>query len=136
MCLFLLDIFFIYISNVITFPGFCSENPLFPLPSPCSPTHPLPLPGPGIPLYWGTDPSQDQGPLLPLITTRPFSAICTVGAMGLSMCTLWLVIESLGTLGIQVGSYCSSYRATNPFSSLGPFSSSSIGDPVLRAMVG
>jgi hypothetical protein len=31
-------------------------------------THPLPLPGPGIPLYWGKEPSQDQGHLLPLMT--------------------------------------------------------------------
>ena len=42
--------------------------PLSPSPSPCSPTHPLPLPGPGIPLYWVIEPSQDQGPLLPLMT--------------------------------------------------------------------
>ena len=34
------------------------------------------------------------------------------------------------------GSYCSSsYGAAKPFSSLGPFSSSSIGDPVLSPMV-
>jgi hypothetical protein len=26
-------------------------------------THPLPLPHPGIPLHWGIEPSQDQGPL-------------------------------------------------------------------------
>jgi hypothetical protein len=55
--LFLLDIFFIYISNVIPFPSFPSENPLSPFPSPYSPTHPLPLPDPGIPLYWGIEPS-------------------------------------------------------------------------------
>ena len=43
----------------------------FPLPaSPCSPTHPLLLPGPGIPLCWGIEPSQDQGPLLPLMTDQ------------------------------------------------------------------
>jgi hypothetical protein len=65
---FLFDIFFIYISNVIPFPGFTSENPLSPPPSPCSPTYPLPLPVPGIPLYWGIEPLQDQGPLLPLKT--------------------------------------------------------------------
>ena len=28
-----------------------------------SPTYPLLLSGPGIPLYWGIEPSQDQGPL-------------------------------------------------------------------------
>jgi hypothetical protein len=39
---FILDIFFIYISNVSPFPSFFSENPLS--------TPPPPLPGPGIPL--------------------------------------------------------------------------------------
>jgi hypothetical protein len=43
---FLLDIFFIYISNAI-------PKAPYTLPPPCSPTHPLLLPGPGIPLYWG-----------------------------------------------------------------------------------
>jgi hypothetical protein len=58
---FLLDIFFIYISNVIPFPRFPSENSLFPNP-------PTPIPGPGIPLYRGIEPSQDLGFLLPLMT--------------------------------------------------------------------
>ena len=65
---FLLDIFFIYISNVIPFPCFPSENPLSPPSSTCSPTLPLPFPSPGIPLFWGIEPSQDQGPHLPLMT--------------------------------------------------------------------
>jgi hypothetical protein len=43
---FLLDIFFIYISNAI-------PKVSYTLPLPCSPTHPLPLLGPDIPLYWG-----------------------------------------------------------------------------------
>jgi hypothetical protein len=43
---FLLDIFFIYISNAI-------QKVLYTLAIPCSPTHPLLLPGPGITLYWG-----------------------------------------------------------------------------------
>jgi hypothetical protein len=43
---FLLDIFFIYISNAIP------KVPYTLLP-PCFPTHPLPLLGPGVPLYWG-----------------------------------------------------------------------------------
>jgi hypothetical protein len=42
-----------------------------------------------------------------------------------------------GNSGILVSSYCcSSYGAANPFSSLGPFSSSFIGDPALSPMVG
>jgi hypothetical protein len=42
--IFLLDIFFIYISNAI-------PKVPYTLPPPCSPTHPLPLLGPDIPLY-------------------------------------------------------------------------------------
>ena len=49
---FLLNIFFIYISNVIPFPHF-SSNPSQPiLPSLCSLTNPLPLSCPGITLHW------------------------------------------------------------------------------------
>jgi hypothetical protein len=44
--IFLLDIFFIYISNAILKVPY--TLPLF-----CSPTHPLLFLGPGIPLYWG-----------------------------------------------------------------------------------
>jgi hypothetical protein len=44
--IFLLDIFFIYISNAIL------KVPIS-LHLPCSPTHPLPIPGPDISLYWG-----------------------------------------------------------------------------------
>ena len=34
------------------------------------PTHPLPHPCPGIPQHWGIKPSQDQGPLLPLMQDK------------------------------------------------------------------
>jgi hypothetical protein len=48
--IFLLDIFFIYISNVIPFHGFHSKKT--PISSSlCSPTHPPVLPGPGIHLH-------------------------------------------------------------------------------------
>jgi hypothetical protein len=41
----------------------------------------------------------------------------------------------LGSSGVLVDSYyCSSYGAANPFSSLGPLSSSSFGNPVLSPM--
>ena len=45
-------------------------------PSPClykgahPPTHSLPPPCPGIPLHWGMEPSQDQGPPLPLMPDK------------------------------------------------------------------
>ena len=54
---------------------------------------------PGIPLYWGIEPSKDQGPLLPLMSHRPFSATYAAGAMDPSMYTLWLVVQSLLVLG-------------------------------------
>ena len=41
---FLLDIFFIYISNVIPLPGFPSKKTPVPSHSPCLPSHPLLLP--------------------------------------------------------------------------------------------
>jgi hypothetical protein len=63
----LLDIFFIYISNVMPFPSFPSKNPLSCPSSPLLPNPLTPIPGPGIPLHWGIKPSQDQGPLLPLM---------------------------------------------------------------------
>jgi hypothetical protein len=67
---------------------------------------------------------------------RPSSATHVSGAMGPSMCTLWLVVYSLGDLLLLVGSYyCSSYEAAHPCSSLGPFSSSSIGHLVLSPWV-
>jgi hypothetical protein len=47
------------------------------------------------------------------------------------------VVYSLEALGIVVGSYCCSiYGIAYPFSSFGPFSSSSIEDSVLSPMVG
>jgi hypothetical protein len=67
--LLLLDISIIYTSDVIPFPSFPSKNPLL-LPSPSSLSEILPLPGPGIPLHWGIEPSQDQWPLLPLMSDK------------------------------------------------------------------
>ena len=43
VCLFLLDIFFIYLSNGVPFPSFPSKNPLSP---------PLPAPQPTTPVSW------------------------------------------------------------------------------------
>ena len=51
---FLLDIFFIYISNAIW-------KVHYTLPPPWSPTHPLLLPSPGILQYWGIWSLQNQG---------------------------------------------------------------------------
>ena len=45
-------------------------------------SNPVLLLGSGIPLHWGIEYPQDQGPLLPLMPTY------VAGAMGPSMCTL------------------------------------------------
>jgi hypothetical protein len=67
--LFLLYNFFIYISNVIPFPNFPSKatSPII-FPIPLLPNPPTTIPGPSIPLYWGIEPSQDLGPLFPLMS--------------------------------------------------------------------
>ena len=56
--------------------------------------------------------------------------------MSPTMCTLQLMVLFQGALGVLVSSYCSSYGVANPFSSLGSFPSSFIGDPVFCPMDG
>jgi hypothetical protein len=77
--------------------------------------------------------------LYPFLVSPPEAPLShptyVAGAMGPSMCNLWLVISSLGALGVLVGSYyCSCNGTANPFSFLGTFSTSSIGDPMLSPM--
>jgi hypothetical protein len=80
---FLIEHFFLYISNVIPFPGFPLETP-YPRTLPCfyegAPqlTYPLLLPRSDIPLHWGIKSSQDQGPFLLLMLS---SATYAAGAM-------------------------------------------------------
>jgi hypothetical protein len=72
---FKLGILFIYISNVIPF-QFPLPKPLSCPVSPClyegapPPTNPVQSPCPGIPLHWAIEPSQDHGPLFPLMTDK------------------------------------------------------------------
>jgi hypothetical protein len=63
--------------------------------------------------------------------TRPSSATYPPGVMGPSMCTLWLVIYSLGALVSPIHWYCSSYGVAIPFNSFSPSPSSFIGFPGL-----
>jgi hypothetical protein len=105
----------------------------YPLPPPPASmrvlSHLLPPPHPDILLHWGVEPPQEQGPLLPLMP--PYVA----GAMDRPMCTLWLVVKSLETLGALVSSCCcSSYGAANSFNSFSPFSNSFIGDAMFECL--
>jgi hypothetical protein len=133
--LFFKDIFFIYISNIIPFPDFPSKNPLSHTPSPCRPTHPLRLPGLGIPLHWGIKPSQDQGPLLPLLSNK--AILCYICSWSHEFLHLYSLVGGL-VLGSSESTGCFilffSYRAASSFSFFSPFSSSSIGDLVLSPM--
>jgi hypothetical protein len=100
----------------------------------CSPT---PASCTGIPLHWGIEPSQDQGPLLQLMSEKAILCyICSwshgslhayflVGDLvpGCSWGTGWLIL--LFFLWVS-----------NPFSSFSPFSISSIGDLMLSPMFG
>jgi hypothetical protein len=121
--------YFIYIPNVIPFP--------FPAPSPCLPTYPFPLSGPGIPYTdWGIETSQDQVPFLPMLTDKVI--LCYICSWSHESHHVYSLISGLvpGISGGRVSSYCCSfYWVANPFRSLGPFSSSLIGDPVFSPMV-
>ena len=78
---FFLDIFFTYISNVIPFSGFCS------------PTHPLPLPSSGVPLHSGIKLSQDQGPVLPLMTNK--AILCCICSWSHGFLHVYSLVGSL-----------------------------------------
>ena len=114
--LFLLDIFFIYISNVIPFPSFPSENPLSPPPaSQLTQFHSWPW---RSPLLGHIKFACPIGLSFPWWPTRP------------SFDTYAARVKSSGVL---VSSYCcSTYRVADHFSTLFTFSSSSIGGPAIH----
>jgi hypothetical protein len=101
-----LDILFMYFSNVISFSRFPFRNSLSYSPPPASkrvlpypPTHSH-LTALTFPIHWGIEPSQDQGPLLPLMPTRSSSATYSAGAVGPSMCTCWLCFSPWELWGV------------------------------------
>jgi hypothetical protein len=136
-----LDIFFIYISNVFPFQGLPFRTPLsHPLPlslGGCSPyTHPPPFSLPGIPLHWGIEDPQAQGSLLPLMPNKAILCHICGWSMGPSMCTLWLVVQSLGALGVWPVDTVALSMGLQPPSALSVPSPTSIRDSVLSPMVG
>jgi hypothetical protein len=92
VCLLLLHILFIYTSNVISFSCFPSENTLFHHPTPCSPIHTLLLSYLDIPLTGASSLLRTNGFSSRWCPTRLSSATYAAGAMGPSMCTLWLMV--------------------------------------------
>jgi hypothetical protein len=114
------------------------QKPSIPHPSPCfyegtpPPNHPLPSPKP-----WHSSILGHQAFIGPRASPptdaqqgHP-SATYVAEIIGHSMCTLWLVVYSLGALGeggLDEWYCCSSYGVANPFSSFTPFSNSSTGD--------
>jgi hypothetical protein len=133
--LFLLDIFFIYISNVIPFPGFPSENPLSHLPPhiafmrvlrhPPTHSHLTALKFP----YTGTSNLHRTKCLSSHWCQISLSSVTyPAGAMGLSMCTFWFSPCEFARLILLLSLWCCS--------SFSSFYNSSIGNPMLSPMVG
>jgi hypothetical protein len=109
------------------------QKPLSHSSSPCSPTHPLLLPCPGIPLHWGIRPSQDQRPLLPLMSNK--AILCYIWRWSHGFLHVYYLFHGL-VPGSSGGLFCSySFSFYRTPSAQGPFSSSSIGDIVLSPMV-
>jgi hypothetical protein len=137
--IFLFDIFFIYISNVIFLRGFplSQEHPiissllllLWGCSSPTTNSHLPTLDSPILGHLWSLHRTKNLSSHW--CTKRTSSATYAAGAM----CFVdGLVPGSSG--GGLVGWYCSSYGVANPFNSFSPFSNSSIRDPALSPMFG
>jgi hypothetical protein len=134
---FLLDIFFIYISNVIPFPGIPSKKTL-PLPPPHAyqPTHSHFL-AQSIP-YIGHRTFTGPRAFPPIDDRLDHPLLHIQLELWIPPCVFfgwWFSLREL--LGVLVSSYCCFfYGAGNPFTNLGTFSSSSIRDPMLSPMYG
>jgi hypothetical protein len=125
--------FFIYISFLVSTPK--TTYTISP-PHACQPTHSS-FSVLAFPYTGASSLHRTKGLSSHWCPTRPSSATYAAGVMGPSLCATWLVVYCLETQGLLVGSYwCSYYGDAKPFSSLGPSSSSFIGDPVLSPIVG
>jgi hypothetical protein len=145
---FLLVILFTCISNVIPFPSFPPQTS-YPLtnpscfyegaPPPTYPlqhSHPLPTHHPSIPLCWGIKTSQDQGLPLPLMPDK--AILCYIynrshGSLHVCFLVGALVPGSSGGSGWLILLFF--LWDCKPFRFFSPFSSFSIGNPVLLQVV-
>jgi hypothetical protein len=87
-----------------------------------------------IRLHFG--PSQDQWPLLPLMTNKAILCYICIWSHGFHRVYSFVGGLVPGSSGGTGWYFCFSYGAGNPFSSTGPFSTSSTGDSVFSLMVG
>jgi len=118
---FLLNIFFIYTSNVISFPSFPSRNPPAHPPITClhegapPPIHLLLPHCPSIPLCRGIEPPQDRGPPFPLMLDK--AILCYMCDWSHGSLHVYSLVGGLvpGSSGGLVGWYCwSSYGLQIP----------------------
>jgi hypothetical protein len=141
----LLDILFIYISNVILFPGFPSGNPLSHPPFPCFYEGAHPLTHPLMSLCSG----KEQNLLFSLMLGHPAftgprasspdkAIFCYTFGWSHRSVHMYSLVGGLnpGSSGGGEGVLLFLMWVANPFSYFSPFSNSSIGDPVLNTMVG
>jgi hypothetical protein len=115
-------LFFIRYFLHLHFKGYPESSLYLSLPPP--PTPLLPYPPTSASRPW-------HSPVLGhIIFARPRASLPNDGQLGHVLLHMQLEIRALGVL---VSSYCcSTYRVADPFSSLGTFSSSSIGGPVFH----
>jgi hypothetical protein len=122
---------------------FPSGNPLSHPPLLCfyegtfPPIHPLPPPCPGTTLHCCIKPSQDQGPLLPLMSDKAilcYTCSWSHGSLHMYPLVVSLVPGSSGGSGWLI--LLLFLWVPSTFSSFSPFSNSSTGDSVLSMMVG
>ena len=78
------QIFYLFTFQMLTPFLVSPPQPLYQIPIPCfcegppPPTHPHPSHHHSMPLHWGLEPSQDQGPPLPLMLDKPIPCyICS-----------------------------------------------------------
>jgi hypothetical protein len=96
--LFFYWIFYLFTFQMLSpFPDSPPETP-YPIPHSlllwgCSRTHPLPSPHPGIPLHWGIEPSQDQGPPLSLMPNK--AILCYICGWGHGLLHVYSLVGGL-----------------------------------------